>query len=152
MWEREEANSWWSDCNARKITMKNSDEKLDFTVIDRAYYWWLFFSYWQFPVGYVSCTDKLSNKCMLNKDIAATEAGDTHFAYINYGFVAYECIPGFFGGKEEIIQTFGKVFTEEETTNAGKNRVEANADAGKYPKDEKIASAVLEAYFKERTG
>ena len=107
---RDDVETWGSDCNARRFIIKANANDLTFQVVDRAYYWWLFFMYWQFPLGAVKCTDGKFNKCILNKDVKATSfSGDTNWFYIQYGYYDYTCLPGFFGGKEELISTYANI-------------------------------------------
>ena len=105
---REDVNTWGSTCNGRRIIVKSSTTDLTFQVVDRAYYWWLFFSYWQWPLGSVKCTDKKPNKCTLNSDVNAKTFGDPNWFFISNGLIDYTCLPGFFGGKEELVTVFNK--------------------------------------------
>lgn len=80
---RDDVDTWGSTCPGRRYIIKSSATDTSLIVVDRAYYWWLFFSYWQFPVGAVKCTDNKPNKCIMNKDFKATTfSGDNNWFYI----------------------------------------------------------------------
>lgn len=123
---RDDVDTWGSDCNARRITMKDSTTDLTFKYYDRAYYWWLFFSYWSLGSGNVKCTDTQINKCIRIDDMnGSTYSGNTNWFFMGYGLQDYRCLNGFFGGKEEIISVFTNIKVPSGTTTTASTKTDA---------------------------